>query len=82
MEGLGFFGTIIIGGLAGWLAGMLMDLRFGVLMNIIIGVVGATLATAILQRAGIWVEPGVWGGLVSGFLGACGLLFVAKLVRR
>jgi len=44
--------------------------------------VGAALATAILERAGIWVEPGVWGGLVSGFLGACGLLFVAKLVRR
>ena len=82
MEGLGFFGTIIIGGLAGWLAGMLMDLRFGVFMNIVIGVVGAALATAILERAGIWVEPGAWGGLVSGFLGACGLLFVAKLVRR
>ena len=44
MEGLGFLGTIIIGGLAGWLAGMLMDLRFGVFMNIVIGVVGAAAA--------------------------------------
>jgi uncharacterized membrane protein YeaQ/YmgE (transglycosylase-associated protein family) len=82
VEGLGFLGTIIIGGLAGWLAGMLMDLRFGVLMNIIIGIVGATLATAILNRLGIFVTPGAWGGLVSGFLGACLLLFLAKLVRR
>ncbi len=82
MAGLGLIGTIIVGGLAGWLAGMLMDLRFGVFMNIIIGVIGAALASAVFERAGIWVEPGVWGGLVSGFIGACILLFLAKIVRR
>ncbi|MDO1583905.1 GlsB/YeaQ/YmgE family stress response membrane protein [Rhizobium oryzicola] len=82
MAGLGLLGTIIVGGLAGWLAGMLMDLRFGVFMNIIIGVIGAALASAVFERAGIWVEPGVWGGLVSGFIGACILLFLAKIVRR
>jgi uncharacterized membrane protein YeaQ/YmgE (transglycosylase-associated protein family) len=82
MAGLGLIGTIIIGGLAGWLAGMFMDLRFGVFMNIIIGIVGAALASAIFDRAGIWIGPGVWGGLFSGFIGACILLFLAKLVRR
>ena len=79
---VGIIATIFFGGLAGWLAGKLMDMRFGVFMNIVIGVVGAAIATAVLERAGIWVEPGAWGGLVSGFLGACALLFVAKLVRR
>ena len=36
MNGVGLFGTIIVGGFAGWLAGILVDLRFGLLMNIVI----------------------------------------------
>jgi uncharacterized membrane protein YeaQ/YmgE (transglycosylase-associated protein family) len=80
--GVGWIGAIIIGGLAGWLAGKLMDMRFGILMNIVIGIVGAVLANAIFSRAGIYVASGWLGYLVTGFIGSCFLLFVAKLVRR
>jgi uncharacterized membrane protein YeaQ/YmgE (transglycosylase-associated protein family) len=80
--GIGWLSAIIIGGLAGWLAGILMDMRFGVFMNIIIGIVGAVLANAIFTRAGIYVAGGWLGYLVTGFIGSCILLFVAKLVRR
>jgi uncharacterized membrane protein YeaQ/YmgE (transglycosylase-associated protein family) len=82
MEGVGWIAAIIIGGLAGWLAGILMNIRFGVLMNIIIGIVGAVLANAIFTRAGIYVASGWLGYLVTGFVGSCILLFMAKLVRR
>ncbi|OLP60060.1 hypothetical protein BJF93_10840 [Xaviernesmea oryzae] len=82
MEGVGLFGTIIVGGLAGWLAGILMDLRFGVLMNIIIGILGAALGSALFDRMHIFIMPGWWGYLVTGFVGACILLFLAKIVRR
>ncbi len=82
MEGVGWIAAIIIGGLAGWLAGILMNIRFGVFMNIIIGIVGAVLANAIFTRAGIYVASGWLGYLVTGFIGSCILLFMAKLVRR
>ncbi|MDP9838053.1 GlsB/YeaQ/YmgE family stress response membrane protein [Rhizobium panacihumi] len=80
--GVGWFAAIIIGGLAGWLAGKLMDMRFGIFMNIIIGIVGAVLANAIFDSANIHVAGGWLGYLVQGFVGSCILLFVAKLVRR
>ncbi len=56
--GVGWIAAIIIGGLAGWLAGKLMDIRFGIFMNIVIGIVGALLANAIFDSAGIHVASG------------------------
>ncbi|MEJ1176420.1 GlsB/YeaQ/YmgE family stress response membrane protein, partial [Agrobacterium sp. CMT1] len=41
MESVGWIAAIIIGGLAGWLAGKLMDMRFGIFMNIVLGIVGS-----------------------------------------
>jgi len=82
MEGVGWFAAIIIGGLAGWLAGKVMDLRFGIFMNIVIGIVGAVVANAAFESADIHVADGWLGFLVTGFIGSCLLLFLAKLVRR
>ncbi|MDH4411864.1 MAG: GlsB/YeaQ/YmgE family stress response membrane protein [Rhizobium sp.] len=79
---IGWFMTIIVGGIAGWLAGKLMDMRFGVLMNIVIGIVGAAVAAAIFRRLGIFVEGDTLGYLITSFVGASLLLFIAKLVRR
>jgi uncharacterized membrane protein YeaQ/YmgE (transglycosylase-associated protein family) len=80
--GVGWFAAIIIGGLAGWLAGKLMDMRFGIFMNIVIGIVGAVVANAAFESANIHVAGGWLGYLVTGFIGSCVLLFLAKLVRR
>ncbi|MCB5202122.1 GlsB/YeaQ/YmgE family stress response membrane protein [Neorhizobium sp. T786] len=80
--GVGWFAAIIIGGLAGWLAGKLMDVRFGIFMNIVIGIVGAVVANAAFESANIHVADGWLGYLVTGFIGSCVLLFLAKLVRR
>ncbi|MCJ7995833.1 GlsB/YeaQ/YmgE family stress response membrane protein [Rhizobium cremeum] len=79
---IGWFLMLIVGGLAGWLAGKFMDVRFGVLMNIIIGIVGAAIASAVFRRFGIFVEGDWLGYLITSFVGACLLLFVVKLVRR
>ncbi|GEO83271.1 MULTISPECIES: GlsB/YeaQ/YmgE family stress response membrane protein [Alphaproteobacteria] len=79
---IGWFLTIIVGGLAGWLAGKFMGVRFGLLMNILIGVVGAVVASAIFRRFGVGVEGDWLGYLVTSFVGASILLFVVKLVRR
>lgn len=82
MEGVGWISAIIIGGLAGWLAGKLMDVRYGVLLNVVLGIVGSVLATAILTRLQVEVAGGRLGYFVTGFVGACLLIFLARLVRR
>ncbi len=79
---VGWIAGIIIGGVAGWLAGKLMDIRFGIFMNIVIGIVGAVLANTIFDSADIHVASGWLGYLVQGFVGSCILLFLAKIVRR
>lgn len=82
MAGVGWIAAIIIGGLAGWLAGKLMDARFGVLLNIVLGIVGSVVATAILARFQVAVAPDKLGFFITSFLGACLLIFLARLVRR
>jgi uncharacterized membrane protein YeaQ/YmgE (transglycosylase-associated protein family) len=46
---IGWIAAIIIGGIAGWLAEQFMKSDIGLLMNIVLGVVGAALASAILS---------------------------------
>jgi uncharacterized membrane protein YeaQ/YmgE (transglycosylase-associated protein family) len=40
MEGIGWIGAIIVGGIAGWLAEQMMKSNMGLLMNILLGIVG------------------------------------------
>ncbi|MCJ8520559.1 putative membrane protein YeaQ/YmgE (transglycosylase-associated protein family) [Pseudorhizobium tarimense] len=82
MEGVGWFAAIIIGGFAGWLAGKFMDMRYGLFMDIFIGIVGAIVASAAFESADIHVAGGWLGFLVTGFIGSCVLLFLAKIIRR
>lgn len=81
MEGVGWIGAIIIGGIAGWLAEQFMKSNLGLLMNIILGIVGAALASALLGIIGI--EFGGWiGYLIAGFIGACILIAIGRAIRR
>jgi uncharacterized membrane protein YeaQ/YmgE (transglycosylase-associated protein family) len=73
---------LIIGLVAGWLAGVVWKGRgFGLVVNILIGVVGAFIGGWLFGR----LVPGM-GGLVSSiitaFVGAIILLFVVSLARR
>ena len=79
--GMGWIAAIIIGGIAGWLAEQFMKSSMGVLMNVILGIVGAIVANAILSLFGIAL--GGWiGYLIAGFIGACILIAIARLFRR
>jgi uncharacterized membrane protein YeaQ/YmgE (transglycosylase-associated protein family) len=82
MEGVGWLGLIIIGGLAGWLAGKLMEVRYGIILNIVLGIAGSVIAAGILVQLHVGVPGGRLGYFVTGFIGACILIFLAKLVRR
>lgn len=77
---LGWIGWIIIGGIAGALAGMVMrGGGFGILGDIIVGIVGAIIGGFIL---GFFVNTtvGVWGSFVTAFIGACILIAILRAI--
>jgi uncharacterized membrane protein YeaQ/YmgE (transglycosylase-associated protein family) len=77
---VGWIAAIIIGGIAGWLAEQFMKSNMGLLMNIALGIVGAAIASAILSVFGI--SLGGWlGYLIAGFIGACLLIWIVRLIR-
>jgi len=72
--------AIIIGGLAGWLAELFMKSDMGLVMNIVLGIVGAAVASAILSFFGVNLA-GWLGYLIAGFVGACLLIWIVRSVR-
>jgi uncharacterized membrane protein YeaQ/YmgE (transglycosylase-associated protein family) len=82
LNGMGLLGAIIIGGLAGWLAEKFMRSNMGLLMNIVLGIVGAALLNFLLSVLGIYTGTGVLVYLIVGFIGACLLIAIARAVRR
>jgi uncharacterized membrane protein YeaQ/YmgE (transglycosylase-associated protein family) len=77
---MGWIGAIIVGGIAGWLAEMFMKSDTGILMNIVLGIVGAAIASALFGLIGI--SFGGWiGYLIAGFIGACILIAIGRAIR-
>jgi len=78
--GVGWIAAIIIGGLAGWIASSFMKSDTGIFMNIILGIVGAAIASFIFGMLG--VSFGGWiGYLIAGIVGACILIGGVRAVR-
>ena len=80
LNGVGWIGAIIIGGLAGWLAEKFMRSDMGLFMNILLGIIGAIVLNAILSLIGMDYE-GWLAYLIIGFIGACLLIAVARMVK-
>jgi uncharacterized membrane protein YeaQ/YmgE (transglycosylase-associated protein family) len=79
--GIGWIAAIIIGGLAGWIASNFMKSDTGIFMNIVLGIIGAAVASFLFGLLG--VSFGGWlGYLIAGFIGACILIALARAVRR
>jgi uncharacterized membrane protein YeaQ/YmgE (transglycosylase-associated protein family) len=74
---------LIIGAVAGWLAGLIVKgYGFGLLGNIVIGIVGAVIGGYLLPRAGLSMGGGLPGAIISATIGAVILLFLIRLVKR
>ncbi|NUH66809.1 GlsB/YeaQ/YmgE family stress response membrane protein [Sulfitobacter sp. S0837] len=82
MTGIGWFAAIIVGALAGWIAEKIMKSDMGLIMNIIIGILGALVANWLLMLIVGSTLGGWFGQLVVGVIGACLLIWVTRLVRR
>ena len=74
---------LIVGGVAGWLAGLIVrGYGFGIIGNIAVGVVGAFIGAWLLAKLGIHVGDGLIGTLVGATLGAIVLLIIIGFFRR
>lgn len=75
----GILGWIVIGLLAGWIAGHLSRGRgFGCIVDVILGLIGAVIGGWIFTRLGISVM-GFWGSLAAATVGAILLVLIARL---
>jgi uncharacterized membrane protein YeaQ/YmgE (transglycosylase-associated protein family) len=77
--GVGWIAAIIIGGFAGWLAEKVTRSDMGLLANIILGIIGASIAAWLFGLLGIRMQGGWVGYLIAGFVGACFLILVTRL---
>lgn len=81
MEGVGWIGAIIIGALAGWIAEQIMKTDHGLLMNIVMGIVGAIVGNFLLMLIFGATWGGIIGQLVVAVIGASLLIWLYRLIR-
>lgn len=81
---MGFIVWLIVGGVVGWLASLIMrtDAQQGIILNIIVGIVGAVIAGLIFGGGSINQEPLSLTNILWSLLGAVILLAIVNLIRR
>jgi uncharacterized membrane protein YeaQ/YmgE (transglycosylase-associated protein family) len=80
---MGIVAALIIGGIAGWLAGLIVrGAGFGLVGNIVIGIIGALLASWILPQLGVSLGVGWFRDIINATIGAVIILVILSLIRR
>lgn len=80
---MSFIWFILIGLVAGWLAGQVMKGGgYGVIGDIIVGILGALLGGWLFGVMGIGAGGGLIGSLIVAFIGACILIFLLRIIKR
>ncbi len=78
---MGLIWTLVIGGIAGWLAGKIMRGEgFGVIVDIIVGIVGGWIGGMVLGWIGI-AGSGLLGNLVVALFGAIILIWIIHMIK-
>ena len=74
---------LIVGAVAGWLAGMVVKGGgFGLIGDIVVGIVGALIAGWLLPQVGIVIGTGIIAAIIDAFIGAVILLLILRLISR
>ncbi|MEP6828081.1 MAG: GlsB/YeaQ/YmgE family stress response membrane protein [Aestuariivirga sp.] len=74
---------LVVGAVAGWLAGQLVKGGgYGLIGDIIVGIVGSYIAGFLFPRLGISLGAGIVGAIISAAIGAIVLLIVIRAVKR
>jgi uncharacterized membrane protein YeaQ/YmgE (transglycosylase-associated protein family) len=79
---MGLLAWIVVGLIAGWLAGQVMKGGgYGVVVDIILGLLGAVLGGWIFGQLGIWPAGGMIGSIIVAFVGAVVLVWITRLLK-
>ena len=79
----GIIAWLIIGAIAGWLAGKIVEgSGFGLIIDIIVGIVGAFIGGWLAGALGISIGGGLISSIIVAVIGAVVLLFVLRLIKR
>lgn len=81
MEGVGWVMAIIIGALAGWIAEKIMKSDHGLILNIVLGVVGAVVGNFLLLLIFGGTMGGIFGQLIVAVIGACLLIWAYRAIK-
>jgi uncharacterized membrane protein YeaQ/YmgE (transglycosylase-associated protein family) len=80
---VGFLYWIIVGLIAGWLAGVVMKGGgYGVLVDIVLGVVGGIVGGWLFGALGIFPGGGLVGSIIVAFVGAVVLVGITRMLKR
>jgi uncharacterized membrane protein YeaQ/YmgE (transglycosylase-associated protein family) len=80
---MGFLGWIVVGLIAGWLAGQVMKGGgYGIAVDIILGLVGGVLGGWIFGQLGVSSGGGMIGSIIVAFVGAVILVGITRLLKR
>jgi len=80
---MGFLTWILVGLIAGWLAGQVMKGGgYGVLVDIILGIVGGVIGGWLFGALGIWPGGGIIGAILVAFVGAVILVWITRLIKK
>jgi uncharacterized membrane protein YeaQ/YmgE (transglycosylase-associated protein family) len=80
---MGFIAWIVVGLIAGWLAGQVMKGGgYGVVVDIILGILGGIVGGWIFGLLGIWPGGGMIGSIIVAFVGAVILVWISRLLKR
>jgi uncharacterized membrane protein YeaQ/YmgE (transglycosylase-associated protein family) len=85
MDIIGVVVALVIGAVAGWLAGVIVEGGgFGLIGNMLVGIAGAFVAALLFPRLGLGLTlgGGIVGAIVTSALGAVVLLLIVNLVQR
>jgi uncharacterized membrane protein YeaQ/YmgE (transglycosylase-associated protein family) len=79
----GVFAWLVIGAIAGFLAGKIVQgSGFGLIFDIIVGIVGAFIGGYLASGMGITIGSGMIASIVVAFIGAVVLLLILRLIKR
>ncbi|MGX9143342.1 GlsB/YeaQ/YmgE family stress response membrane protein [Mesorhizobium sp. 128a] len=74
---------LIIGAIAGWLAGLIVSgFGFGLIGNIVVGIIGALIAGWLFPRLGFAIGGGILAAIINATIGAVILLVLVKVLKR
>jgi uncharacterized membrane protein YeaQ/YmgE (transglycosylase-associated protein family) len=80
---MGFLAWIVVGLIAGWLAGQVMKGGgYGILVDIILGILGGFLGGWLFGLLGIGAGGGMIGSLIVAFVGAVILVAITRLLKK